>query len=458
MTRDRAAMLSFLLMESLVLFVVASLLAAGAGGGGPNVLTVLIATFAGFGLARVLRRVDVTPAALAIAGAVVTVLVLTVLLNIQYNPGGNPLSFGWLAGFADAPDRYLETRWPQTWGVIVVGAAWLRAAVVAQQEFGYRNVLLSFSVGLMIFVFALIFGQGSRLHDQINYSALPFFLAGLFALALLQLRRADEPDAALTSGPWLGIVLGTVGSLALASAVLGFFPINLFYRLLRPVGIVLLRAIDLLIFAIALPIGWLVSLIVVRIFGRTMEWPVQQDTASRAAEETQQVGERNVLLGFLLVIFKFLFVIAVLALIAYVVYRAFLHLRRPRERAEEVVRESVEGEGSLGEDLNALWRGLLGRFNRPRGPLREPDLPEGGRRVRRLYLELLDDAESRGVVRPPPATPHDFAPRLAGAYASPAPERLSDRFATARYGRVEPTREEVAALERDVGEAKRARA
>jgi len=454
MTRDRAARACFLLMESLVFFVVASLLARGAGGAGPNLLTVIAATFGGFGLTRLLQRLDVSPVALAVAGAMATVLALTFLLNLQYDPGGNPLSFGWLTGFADSPDRYLQTRWPQTWGVLVITAAWLRAVVIAQQQFTYTLVLMSFSVGLVIFVVALLFGQGSSIHDRINYSALPFFITGLVALALLQLRRADQADAELARGPWLAVVLGTVGGLTAVSALLGFFPLGLFYWLLRPVGIVLLRVLDVVIFLIALPIGWLVTFLIVRVFGRNFEMPQTQQAATQAAEEIQQQGDRGGFIAFLLVVFKFLFVLAVLAIIAYVLYRVFRYLRRPREGAEEA-RESVEREGSLGDDLNALWRGLLGRLNRPRPQAAEPELPDGARRVRRLYLDMLDDAETRGTARPPPATPHEFVPDLTRTYAGPVPSRLTDRFEAARYGRVEPSREDVAALEREVNEAKR---
>jgi hypothetical protein len=454
MTRDRAATLAFLVMEALVFYVVVSLLARGAGGNGPNVLTVIVAMLVGFGFARLLQRFDVSPVPLAIGGAVVTILALTILLNVQYNTGANPLSFGWLTGFADSPDGFLQTRWPQTWGVIIVTAVWLRAVIAAQHELSYPHVLLSFSIGLVIFVVALIFGQGSRIHDHINYSALPFFICGLIALALLQLRRAGEPDSDVTHGPWIAVVLGTVGTLTLLSAVLGFFPLGFFYWLLRPLGILLLRVLDIVIYLIALPIGWLVTFLIVRVFGRNFEMPVTQEAATQVAEEAQRQGERGALLGFLLVVFKFLFVLAVLAIAAYIIYRVFRYLRRREQRAEEV-RESVEREGSLGEDLNALWRGMLGRFNRPRARLQEPELPDGARRVRRLYLDLLDDAETRGTVRRPPATPHEFAPDLSRAYVGPAPERLTERFAAARYGRVSPSREEVAALERDVNEAKR---
>ena len=340
--------------------------------------------------------------------------------------------------------------------MILVGLAWLRAVTVAQHEFTYGLVLFSFSIGLLVVVFAMLFGQASNVHDRINYSALPFFLSGLFALSLLQLRRAEASDPNFARGPWLPVMLGTIGALAVVSAALGFFPLGFFFWALRPIGLLLLRALDIVIYLIALPIGWLVTFFITRILGRsTFEWPTPQQAATGAAEEVQQQGDRSGFVEFLLLVFQFLFVLAVLAVIGYILYRVFLYLRRPSKREMDAP-ESVEREGSIGEDLNALWRGLLGRFNRARPPVREPDLSDGARRVRRLYLDLLDDAEGRGVARPAPATPHEFSPTLTRTYADPAPDRLSDRFAAARYGRVEPTREEVQELERGVNAAKRA--
>ncbi|MGH2583443.1 MAG: hypothetical protein ACRDJE_00850, partial [Dehalococcoidia bacterium] len=121
------ATLSFLVMESLIWYAAAQFLAGGAGGRGPAYVTVLLATLGGFGLARALQRFDLSSLPLVLIGGVATIVPLVVLLNLQYNAGGNPLSFDWLAGVVDSPDTYLQTRWPQTWGVVIVSAAWLRS-------------------------------------------------------------------------------------------------------------------------------------------------------------------------------------------------------------------------------------------------------------------------------------------------------------------------------------------
>ena len=453
MTRERIATLSFLVMESLAWFMLAAVLAGAAGGDGPAYPAVLIATLGGFGIVRALLYFDVTPAAQVIAGAAVSVVVLLVLVNTQYHPGGNPFSL--------APVRVPfqgraggESALPQIWGTIVLVAAWFRSVQVAQQELSYTLVLGSFSVEFLGVVALLLFGQGAGAGGALNFSVVPVLLAGLFTLALIQLRRAALPGADFLRGPWLPVMLGTIGGLAAISALIGIFPLDILARLLALVGSVVLAVLDVLIYAIALPIAWLIELILSPLLGREMEPFQPRQGATDAAERLERQAERSPFIDFLTTVAQALLVLALLALVAYVLYRVFRALRRPRRSADEV-RESVYAEGSVGDDLGALLHGLLGRFRRGGEAEREPPLPAGILRLRRLYLRTLDRAAARGVERPLPATPHEFSPTLSQAFGTPAPDRLSDRFAAGRYGRVEPTREELAALEGQVADLER---
>lgn len=441
----RLAAVSFLVMESLVWFALATVFAGASGGAGPSYITILLAMLGAYALTRGLLRFDLSVPALVIAGAGVTVLALTLLLNIQYNPEGSVLSFAWLSGFADSPDGYLATRWPQTWGVIAACVVWFRGVWAAQQTLSYAIVLATFSLGLLLFVVVLVAGGGTNAGARVAQAALPFFLSGLFTLALVHLEGDALSGAGGRRGPWLSVVAGTVAALGFASAALGLFPLGFFNRLLAPVGLLLLRVLDLIILLIAFPISWLATFIITRIIGRDVEWPRFDRTATQSAERLQEQGERGAVAAFFLAIIKFLFVLAVIAAVAYVLYRVFRRLRKPARSADEL-RESLEDAGGVGDDLNALLRGLLGRFQRAR-QMGEPDLPSGIRRMRRIYVEMLDDAETRGAVRPEPATPAEFAPVLTGVYADRGPQEISARFAEARYGLMEPPPDDLARLD-----------
>lgn len=449
MWRERAAVFAYLVMESLIWFVLAAVCAAGAGSAGPAYLTFLIAMAAGYGLVRALVMFDADPRALVLAGCLLTLAGLQLLLHVQQHPGGNPLSLVWLGRLIAEPEGYLATRWPEAWGVFFAAAAWLRAAFVAQKRFTYARVMTSFSLGVAVLLLLLLLGQGGGAEGAINGAAVPFFVAGLTAIALVQLQRAGQSEREFLRGPWLAVMLATVGSLALVSLLTGLFPLGALNRLLAPVGELALLILDAIIYLIAFPIGWLLAkLLSALLGGRHIEMPKPANVASQAADQAQNAGHHGPVAAFFLVLFKFAALVLLAALIGYVIYRVFRRLRRPEPAADEV-RESLGSAGRFGDELNALMQGLLGRFRR-RPAQAEPSLSPGLLRVRRLYLRALDRSEEIGVPRPLAATPSEFSPALAGALQTETARTLSDRFAAARYGRIEPTAAELATLEREL--------
>jgi hypothetical protein len=136
------------------------------------------------------------------------------------------------------------------------------------------------------------------------------------------------------------------------------------------------------------------------------------------------------------VLLKIAFVLIAVAAAAYLAYRLFGRLKSAEQDADEE-RETMEAEGSLLGDLAGLLRGLRPRHTT--NDATDPTLPDGILAVRRLYLGLLARAEGNGVQRPPAATPAEFEPSLERALASPLAERATAAFAAARYGRIEPS-------------------
>lgn len=444
----RLAEFTLLTSEAVVLFMAAAALAAVAGGGGPSFLTVWAAVLGGFYLVRLLLRFDVSTPPLALAGAVSTLLALLVLGNLQYNPSGGPLSLAWLTELAAHPDGFLRGRWPAAWGVAALCAGWVRGVWAAQRDLTYARTLRSTSVGLAAVVVLVLFWQGSRAAVAINTAALPYFMLGLLALALVHLAQAEHQPGAFLHGPWLLTLGGTVALLALLSLAAGLFPLDALNRLLAPVGLAALRLLDLVIFIIAYPIAllvlWLVRLIT---GGRPLEWPQPRNVATHTAEQVQRHSEQSLILTALIFLLKAVLVLALAALVGFILWLVFRRLRRPwREQGSGETREALQ-EGGLGTDLAALVGALAGRFRRLAGTS-EPDLPPAVLAVRRLYLRALQRAEGRGVARPPAATPHEFAPELARALGTPVAVVLSERFADARYGLRPPPPSSLADLER----------
>ncbi len=451
MWRRRLAEWTLLTGEAVALFTVAAALAAVAGGAGPSFLTVWAAVLGGFFLVRLLLRFDVSAPPLVVAGAASTVLALLALGNLQYDPSAGPFSFAWLMELAAHPDGFLRGRWPAVWGVAVLCAGWFRGVWAAQHELTYGRALLSTSVGLVVVVMLVLFWQGSRAADAINAAALPYFMLGLLALALVHLAQAEYQTGAFLRGPWLLTLGGTVTLLALLSVAAGLFPLDVLNRLLAPVGLAALWLLDLVIFLIAYPVAllvvWLLRLVT---GGRPLEWPQPRNIATTTAEQVQHQAEQSLLVAVLVFLLKAVLVLALAALVGFVLWLIFRRLRRPwRSEEPEESREALH-EGGLGNDLVALLGALVGRFRRPQG-VGEPDLPTAVLAVRRLYLRALQRAAERGAPRPPAATPHEFAPELARALDTPAAHALSEQFAAARYGLLPPPPSALAALEREIG-------
>lgn len=450
MWRARAAVFAYLAMESLIWFVLAAVCAAGAGGSGPWYPTLLLAMLAGYGLVRGLLKFDADPRVLVLAGCVLTLTGLQLLLRIQESPGGNPLSLVWLSRLVADPEGYLATRWPEGWGVFFTAVGWLRAAFLAQKRFTYARVMTGFCAGVATLLVLLLLGQGGGAGGAINGAAAPFFVAGLSAIALVQLQRAGQDDRELLRGPWLVVMLATLAALSLVSLLSGILPLRSLNRLLAPVGNLALLVLDAVIYVIAFPIGWLLAkVLTLLLHGRRVEMPKPENVATQAADKAQNVGQHGPVAAFFLLIFKVVALLLLAALVCYVIYRVFRRLRRPPP-ADDEVRESVGSAGRFGDELGALMQGLLGRFRRRVGAA-EPSLPPGLLRVRRLYLRALARSEEIGVTRPAAATPAEFSPTLASVLQTEAARTLSDRFAEARYGRIEPPADELARLERELG-------
>jgi hypothetical protein len=65
---------------------------------------------------------------------------------------------------------------------------------------------------------------------------------------------------------------------------------------------------------------------------------------------------------------------------------------------------------------------------------RRPPRPQQALQIRRLYFDMLDAAQARGLERPSAATPLQFAPQLDAHFSSPLPSAISRAFAESRYG------------------------
>jgi hypothetical protein len=432
---------AFILMEALTFFVVGAVLAGATDHEGVSIVAFIAAQAGGYVLVRGLLKFEWPPRLLIAGGGMVSFLALLTIAGLEFDAGAFPPGWAGLGQFLQDPGRVGGSAQAYAvYGVILLCLAWARGVMVAQIRLERERVLRSFSVGVVVLVAALLFGQESIAHGAVNGASIPLVAFGLLTLALIHLRDARSAGDAPLSGPWLLIAAGTVGGLALAGAVLGVLPLGpmgfAYDHAIAPAFSVVLVVVAWIILIIAFPLAWLISLILGWLApGSHFQPPTPQSTSQDDFQKSLQRQNHGAAAGIFIVLAKLLAVVLVLALISYFAYRLFRRLHRPPVEGEE--RDSLEGEGSLRGDLAALWRHLRPRRAAPSAPP-EPPLSPGLLEVRRLYLRLLDRVAARGHPRPAAATPLEFEPEAASVVESATADEVTRAFVEGRYGLREP--------------------
>src|SRR5581483_9020229 len=128
---------------------------------------------------------------------------------------------------------------------------------LAQREISYTSALASYTLGLVLVVLLLLFGQGAHAAPAIDAAALPYFMLGLLTLSVIHLSRAEHHHGDMLRGPWALTLMGTVIVMAAVSAAIGLLPIGLLNTVLGAVANVVLTVISVVLFIVALPIAYL---------------------------------------------------------------------------------------------------------------------------------------------------------------------------------------------------------
>jgi hypothetical protein len=428
-------------MESLAIFVLGNLLAATAGQVGPGFLILFVATIGGYGVVRLLQRIDLPRRSLIAAGACLAFLGFWVLWSVQF--AGGPFDFGPLLNFASDPVRSLNRATAGAFGAFVIALAWIRGSLIGlRPQITHRAVLSSLTVGLVIVVLGLTVGRGAVGSSAMDEAALPFFVCGLLALALVQLSQSEHIQGDTWRGPWLVSLLATIGGLALVGAITGLLPLDALNRLLSPVGDLLVTLIDIVLYILVLPIVIVFNWVLTRLLkGHLHPIDFRLQAFEQATRQPATNANPSGLLLFLAHLGNILVVVIVATIAVLLLLWVFHRLERDEETAPNE-RERVDTRASLGADLNSLFNAILGRFHRAQNRS-QPDLSRKLLQLRRLYLEMLGRAEKHGLRRPEGSTPLEFGPVLEEHFRSDLPESLSAQFSAGRYGRVEPSDQEL---------------
>ena len=164
------------------------------------------------------------------------------------------------------------------------------------------------------------------------------------------------------------------------------------------------------------------------------------NTATQAArqagpERTEERSAWKAVGSFVASVAVFALLVVPPALAIYLVAR----FRRRRRRLLEADFASARA-GGLREDASDLLRSLFRRGTK--------EAPDSASAARRLYREVLAQAEHAGQARGAGETAEEFAPRLEETFHSGVTDEITAAFEQARYAGREPDARTVAELER----------
>jgi hypothetical protein len=319
------------------------------------------------------------------------------------------------------------------------------------------------SIGALI-GFALLLALAIRpsVQPALEARATPFvvgsFFVSLLTLALARLESLRTRTQAIgLNTQWLGVLIAVAGLLVLTALVVSqVLSFDLLVLATRPLFQLLGRVLILLLYAIVIPLAyvvellayWLLSLFSPDTENQPPEPPQASDIESLLRSLSQMVPPE--VLGML----KIVSAIAVLALTLLLVART---ISRWRPRGTEIdeareERESVWQAGQLRETLLAWLRRLLRRdravaASAVAAASNAAAIPPAISSVREIYRNLLKLGEAAGSLRQPASTPYEHEPSLESELEPGAAiAELTEAYVQVRYAEAEPSAEELTAL------------
>jgi hypothetical protein len=329
---------------------------------------------------------------------------------------------------------------------------WYRALRIPDQVGDTRSIARHFQLGLLIMVGTVLASRWPQ--APMTDLVIGYFGCGLMAVALTRIEevaRTEPSGAAPFDLKWALILATTLlvaGLMTLAATQV--ITVETVRWLLRPVTILL--SLALYVFA------WLVTELIVQLLP-LLRWLLDDITLEQLRESAEnlrppplpapeeEVAETPLLSAQFQEALVTGLVVVLILIALWLVARSFRRWQMRAYATPGGVRESVDSEGSLAEDLAEYLRDQWRR-------LREADLRRLFRRlgtasVRAIYANLLALMAAADHPRQPEQTPYEYEPGVEALLPARQTEisTLTEAFVRARYGEVEVDAQELARLQ-----------
>jgi hypothetical protein len=340
--------------------------------------------------------------------------------------------------------------------ILLVGLlAWFRAQRIPEHVGDMRSMARHFQVGVLIMVGALLVTLG--IPAQITDLVIAYFGFGLLAIALTRIEevtRTRSGGAAPFNLKWVATLVTTLVvagvAVLLASQVITVGTVRWLLRpfatLLNVVLFLVVMLVTTLVVQLMRLLRWLLGDISV---GKMEEVAQDLRELTSPVPQPEDVPETSLLSPQIQEALWVSFVVLVLLVALWLLVRSFRRWRMREYATPGAVRESVDAEATLAEDLADYLREQWRR-------LRELDLRRLFQRlgqemgsVRAIYASLLALLAAADHPRQPEQTPYEFQPLAEEALPTREADiaDITEAYVRARYGELEASPEELARLQ-----------
>lgn len=417
----------------------------------PLGLSVLAALLLVALMVKGLHRLNVAPR--AVSAAVMALGLASGLLAVRVHlyPAGMAADV-WVAQFGRNLGQVSEAIPADVVLLLAVFFLWWRGLTLGTREHTFERIGFSFRAGIVLLMWNAALSALVGWRIPILGFAVAFFFFGLLAVGMgrvYDLELQPESGGRISTPFWIASTLGAIAAVlllaVLAAQLLTVGNISAVMGALAPVWRILEAAVMLVVHLL----GWLLQPLLewlVRFFQARM--PAEMPSLTPPQTTPEWMPATPTAPPVYLEVLKYagvgVFILGVLALVAFSVRRAWATAAAGRQEEREIVRTAAPPESGL---LNALRAGL-GRAAAMLKMVGEFGLGKRFRAavsIRWIYANLLRWAAEMGHPRRESQTPYEFLQALAPTFPDLGEElqAITDAYVRSHYGEVPDTPDEL---------------
>ena len=451
--QDRLVTLAFILSETVWIYAIYSVIGLLTGLDRSPVpwLSCLVLYGSSLYLSRGIGLLKIRPSISFCTQMFCGALLVYLLVGITSIPDGIGFDLTWIGGLDEWGFKFGEPTHLVVSAFVMSSIVWLRGGLSGASDFPMESLIFSFRIGVLILAVCVIVDMFHSSNLHLNLLMLLFFASSLGGLAIGRIIPGILPK--IKGIRWATIILGMVDCVLGVGAFFSSLGNEFLSYISRPLITLLSWVGIVIIYAIVVPLAYLVEYIL-----RGLRWvlgspdpsedplqPLSQFGLGEAVQEmVVQTGDKepSILAGIVEVLAISLGIFVVLVVLGLAFKRRVRWVRTIPDESRFDLSEDV----GLMDDLLRLAKNLVPEFVNKRGKMGygiPPDVDEGTRETLLSYYKMLNLGETKGVNRRYDMTPDEMIPHLSNVFRPSSVVGLTGAFVSACYGSSGTTAEHV---------------